>query len=321
MPPFAAPVFSYAYTPAEQVRLLRKWRDEEPGRAIPGKEADRLLLGSWNIANLGDSGQVRADGDIVLIAEILSWFDLIAVQEVKEDLTDLFRVMAHLPGYDAVMTDQTGNDERMVFLYDTARVDRLQLAGEIDIPPAQARYVTLPGTEQRFDGFDRAPYGVAFRCGDAVFTVVNVHLYFGSTSKRSVNRRALECYAVGRWADLRRQRGRAYSQNLVVIGDMNMPAAEPGDEVYDALRKRGLFVPEHQSRIGTTITEGKFYDQMAFFPGDAGRARVASGVFDFDGAVFPDLWDEDHPQDFAAYVRYHLSDHRPIWVQFRTDQG
>ena len=318
MPPFPAPVFGFAYDPAEEIARLRSWRDNEPGRAIPAKRDGRLLLGSWNIANLGDAGQIRADGDIALMAEMLSWFDLIAVQEVKEDLTDLTRILALLPGYDAVFTDQSGNDERMVFLFDTSRVERLRLAGEIDIPPAAQRHIRLPGIEQRFTGFDRAPYAVAFRCGGAVFTVVNVHLYFGSASTRSVNRRALETYAIARWADLRRRRGKAYSANTVVIGDMNMPAVAPGDPVFDALAARGLILPEHQSRIGTTITDGKFYDQLAFFPGGAGAAYVANGVYDFDGAVFPDLWDPDHPEDFAAYVRYHLSDHRPIWVQFET---
>ncbi len=59
---------------------------------------------------------------------------------------------------------------------------------------------------------------------------------------------------------------------------------------------------------------------MAFFPGETGQEFVKSGVFDFDGAVFADLWQNPtrSQADFEAYVRYHVSDHRPLWAQFRT---
>lgn len=319
MPPFPKTDFSFTYDSAEEIARLRQWRDQEPGRAIPAKQSDKLLLASWNIANLGDAEQLRDDADIQVIAELLSWFDIIAIQEVKENLSDFRRIQAALPAsYGAVLSDQAGNDERMVFVFDRERVSRMELAGEVAIPPASQRYITLPITEQKFRGFDRNPFVVAFACGNRQFSIVNAHLYFGTDNTYSKNRRALECYALGRWADLRQSRGRAYSDNVIVIGDMNMPAATPGDPVYDALTKRGLHIPEHQSRIGTTITEGKHYDQLAFLPGDAGSAFVQDGVFDFDGAIFPNLWNdpERDAQDFEAFVRFHISDHRPIWAQF-----
>lgn len=319
MPPFPAPNFSFSFDPATEIAALRQWRDTEPGRAIPAKVANRLLLGSWNIANLGDAEQLRSDDDIAIMAEMIAWFDLVAVQEVKENLADFNRILDTLPaGYDAIFSDQAGNDERMAYIYDSASVRLLRLAGEVAVPPASHRYVKLPGIEQKFRGFDRNPYAVAFEKDGFVVTVANAHLYFGSGSKQSVNRRALETYALGRWADLRRKRGRAYSDNVVVIGDLNMPKTEIGDEIFDALTKRGLHIPKHQSRLGTTITEGKHYDQLAFFPGDAGVAYVADGVFDFDGALFADLWNSRTPAEFEAFMRYHISDHRPIWVQFRT---
>ena len=280
-------------------------------------------MGSWNIANLGDEKQIRSEEDIKVISEILSWFDLIAIQEVKENLRDFEGVMRGLPtSYDAVLTDQAGNDERMVFIYDTSSVSRLELAGEVAIPPSSHRYIKLPTTQQKFRGFDRNPFVVAFKSGTREFTVVNVHLYFGKDNVHSPNRRALECYAIGRWADLRQGRGKAYSDNVVVIGDLNMPAATPGDPMFDALTERGLHIPTHQSRIGTTITDGKHYDQLAFLPGDAGQAFVQDGVFDFDGAVFPKLWNDParDERDFEAFLRYHISDHRPIWAQFDTTQ-
>lgn len=317
MPPFPKPNFQYQFNSETEVNALRIWRDTKEGRAIPPKQDGKFLLGSWNIANLGDEKQRRDTGDIEIISEILSWFDVIAVQEIKENLIDFRWVMNSLPeSYDAVFSDMAGNNERMVFVYDKTRVDRLELAGEIAVPPGSHRHIKLPGIEQKFRGFDRNPFAVAFEVSGGVFTVVNAHLYFGSSSKKSENRRALETYALGRWADLRMKRGDAYSGNTVVIGDLNLPAVKPGDKIYDALVKRGLRIPEHQSVIGTVITGGKYYDQLAFFPAETGDAFIRQGVFDFDGAVFRDLWQQETPKEFDAFVRYHISDHRPIWAQF-----
>ena len=317
MPPFPQPEFPYSFNAASEIAALEQWRDTKPGRAIPPKQDGKFLLGSWNIANLGDDEQRRDTGDIRIIAALLEWFDVVAIQEVKEDLRDFRRIMLALPeSYGAVFSDMAGNNERMLFVYDGARVERLDLAGEIAVAPSAHRYIKLPGIEQKFRGFDRNPFAVAFDVGGGVFTIANAHLYFGSSSRQSENRRALEAYALGRWADLRMKRGDAYSGNTIVIGDLNMPAVEPGDPIYDALVRRGLQVPDHQTSIGTVITGGKYYDQLAFFPDEAGNAFLQQGVFDFDGALFRDLWQQRTPKEFDAFMRYHISDHRPIWAQF-----
>jgi len=53
MPPFPKPSFGYSYHLDAQVEALRRYRDTKPGRQIPRKRADRLLLMTWNVANLG----------------------------------------------------------------------------------------------------------------------------------------------------------------------------------------------------------------------------------------------------------------------------
>lgn len=335
MPPFERPA-DFAYDPDTEIEALRTYRATKPGRNIPQRSDDTLLLASWNIANLGDPGQPRDPQDYKVMAELISWFDIVAVQEVKQDIGAMRQLLAELPpSYDAVLTDTGGNNERLVYLYDSAKVERLELAGEIAVPPKDQRYVRLPGIEQKFRGFDRNPYAVGFRVAGMEVTIANAHLYFGSSSTRSENRRALETYALGRWADLNRKSRHAYTRNVIVIGDLNMPKKEKGDKIYDALTKRGLHLPRHTTRVGSTTGGKTHYDQLAFFPGQAGRSFVASGVFDFDGAVFADLWPADLPEGattaqraaykdevsyFKAFVKYHISDHRLLWARFNPAQ-
>ena len=128
----------------------------------------------------------------------------------------------------------------------------------------------------------------------------------------------METYALGRWADLTGKSALAYTTDVVVIGDLNMPMSQLGDPIFDALTKRGLHVPQHSTRIGSTITNDAHYDQLAFFPGRTSDDFITSGVFDFDGALFSELWQSESQTVFNAYMRYHISDHRILWSQFQT---
>lgn len=126
-------------------------------------------------------------------------------------------------------------------------------------------------------------------------------------------------YAVARWADLRRRSPRAYSRDIVALGDFNLPKAEPGDPIYEALTRRGLHLPKHSTQIGSTIGTDNHYDQVAFFPGETQQEFTGnSGVFDFDSDLFKMLREARSPEEFFAYVRYYVSDHRPLWAEFKV---
>jgi endonuclease/exonuclease/phosphatase family metal-dependent hydrolase len=317
VPPFPKPSFSYSYELPAQLEALRRYRDIKPGRAIPPKAQDRLLLATWNIANLGV--QERRGSDHRLLAEILSWFDLAAIQESNDNPQGIRGIQSQLPDYYRLLfSDAAGNNERLTFLYDSRRVEQLEEVGELAIPPSDLRYIKLSGSEQRFEGFDRNPYLGLFQAGSFTFQLANVHLYWGSDSAIAMNRRRLETFAVARWADLRRRSPYASTPNILTLGDFNLPKSEPGDPIYDELTSRGLQLPRHSTQIGSSIAEVAHYDQIAFFPGPTQDQFTGnSGVFDYDGALFRTLYRNRGQKDFLAYCRYYVSDHRPLWAEFR----
>lgn len=313
---FPEPEFDYVYDLEEEVSALWDYRLNKQGRGIAPKSANRLLVATWNVANLGV--QERREQDYAIIAELVSWFDLVAMQEVDDNLRGLRAILGCLPNeFRVLFSDRAGNNERLAFVYDSTKVKLLEKVGEIGIPVASHRHIKLPGTEQRFRGFDRNPFLAAFEAGGFTFVVVNVHLYFGSDSTYSKNRRSLEAYAVGRWADLRRRSANAYAKDIIALGDFNLPSRNRGDPIYEALTKRGLRLPGHSTRIGSNLRSDKHYDQLAFFPRETGRDFTGKmGVFDFDGALFRTLWDSRSREDFETYMRYCISDHRILWAQF-----
>ncbi|MDQ3758367.1 MAG: endonuclease/exonuclease/phosphatase family protein [Actinomycetota bacterium] len=315
MPPFPKPETDYDYDLEEELKALREHRNL---REIPEKTADRLLIATWNIANFGV--QHRREKDIQLLAEIIGWFDLVAVQEVARSLKHLDQLHELLPdGYRRLISDTGGNDERTAFLFDSEKVDQLELVGRFAVPPADYRHINLDGVEQPFLGFDRTPYIAAFQADAFRFTLASVHLFYGSEAARDVERRALEAYAVARWADLSLDDEEAYARDVIALGDFNLPQVKEGDPIFEALTQRGLKLPPHPSVVGGTSLGGhKHYDQIAFFPGETEEFNQAIGVFDFDNCLFREHWNPAQPAPFLAYCRYYVSDHRPLWAEFKT---
>ena len=105
----------------DKLLLLRSQLD----RQVPAKTAtDTLLLATWNIRSFGDNRRAES---LHYIAEIVSRFDLVAVQEVANNMAGLQKLVALLgPNWDYIVTDSTegtaGGGERMAFIYDRCKV-------------------------------------------------------------------------------------------------------------------------------------------------------------------------------------------------------
>jgi endonuclease/exonuclease/phosphatase family metal-dependent hydrolase len=314
MPSFPRPRFQYTPDVDAEIGRLRQHRQ---ARRVPAKAQDRLLIATWNIANFGE--QRREEPHHRLIAEVLSWFDLVAVQEIKENFGPLEEVVRTVGAQSkCVMSDIAGNGERAAFVYDSQKVTLLEKIGEIALPPKDLKNIKLPGVKQKFAGFDRTPYLAMFQAGQSRFLLVNVHLFFGSDAKKAdIGRRALETFAVARWAQQREKSKFSFTRDIIALGDFNMPKVARSDPIYRALTSKGLHLPQHTSQMGSNLKSDKHYDQIAFFPGATQADFTGNhGVFDFDAVVFPDLWQNRGQVDFNKYVKYYLSDHRPMWIEF-----
>lgn len=321
MPTFPKPKFAYSCDSLAEIQRLRQHKQQ---RAIPAKGEGRMLLATWNIANFG--AQQRRDEHIAMIAEVLSWFDIVAIQETRENFGDLDKVQKTLGApWRLLFSDVAGNDERMVFAYDSSRVKLLEKVGEIAYPVSQLKRIKLKGVKAKHEGFDRSPYLATFSVGSVSFLLVNVHLYWGNMEtaakkKASMERRMLETFAVALWAYDRVKSPFSFTRNVVALGDFNMPKRDESDPVYRALTAKGLHLPEHSSEMGSNLAGDAAYDQIAFFPGETQQYFTGRhGIFDFDQVVFPDLWNGGTgKKNFNTYVKYYLSDHRPMWMEFRT---
>ncbi len=318
-------------------KLIRLQKELEKRKIPPRTVNDTLLLATWNIREFGARRPKygrRIPESFYYIAEIISAFDLVALQEVNENLGDLKKVMNILGGrWSFIATDVTegrsGNSERMAFLYDTRKVSFQNVAGEIVLPETKL----IGGTKQ----ISRTPFLVAFQSGWFRFKLCTVHIYFGAAYGAKFERRVKEIKSIGKFIARRAKEDGDY--NYVLLGDFNV--VSPDCETMSALEGSGFKIPP-EVRYPTNITEDRFYDQIAFKarPGELrlGGSPVNAGIFDYYEAVFKD--DEfDAYKDYIkrtdnSYGRYdverrkkyyrtwrtfQMSDHYPLWVELKID--
>jgi len=323
MPAIEHPGFEFDYDVELEASCIRA---HQLHRNIPERKPNNLLIASWNFANLGDSGQQRSLSDLMLMAEILRPFDLIAVQEIKDDFRQ-FRELLHLlgPDFDYLITDRAGNDERLGFVYHVHRVQRMQMTAELVILPHERPSLKIKQGSKiysvKFSGFSRNPYLCAFRSGQFVFTLANVHIYYGASSGPKYRRRASEVFALAKWAHDRvtSKASRTFDHDIILIGDFNIPKLSAKDTIAQQLKKYGMQPTNHSSYEGTNLDGRHQYDQITFHPGHTQNKFTGNGgVFDFDKVLFPDIWERYPKEDFSQFVRFHISDHRLLWTEWNN---
>ncbi len=136
MPEFPKPEFTVRIDAALETQKLRLHGEK---RGVPSKQDDRLLLATWNVANF--EVQEREAVHLDLIAEMVSWCDVVALQEIRDDLTGLRALRERLPGEWALwFSEASGNDERQAFAFDTRKARVGEKVGKLTIPPARLKH-------------------------------------------------------------------------------------------------------------------------------------------------------------------------------------
>ena len=105
----------------------------------PALKGGSVKIATWNIREFGGTKyKGRSFEELYYIAEIISHFDLIALQEVRKDLKEFLKLKKILgPNWSYIATDVTdgsaGNQERLVFLYNRNKVFFRNIAGELTL--------------------------------------------------------------------------------------------------------------------------------------------------------------------------------------------
>lgn len=284
---------------------------------------DSFHLATWNIRDFGGhrlNPQPRMPEALLYIAEMISAFDLVAVQEVNRDLAAFQSVMRLLgPRWNYIVTDESGNDERLAFVFDTRKITFRHVAGEIVLPAKK-------GVEPI--QFNRTPFLVAFQAGWFKFNICTVHIYYGSDT--DTTRRIQE---IGDISAFFAKRQKNDGETYILLGDFNI--LNPEDATMKALLGHGFIIPPGVSRP-TSVASVHFYDQIALKTESKLVEVRNSGCFRWQDYVYreddlaayqafmPTVTKTGKPAavDIKAYRQWRtwqMSDHLPLWAEIRMD--
>ena len=287
---------------------------------IPSSKLDESInIAVWNIREFGKSD--RKPAAIHYIAEILGQFDLIALVELRDNLSDLGKVLPILgPSWDVVYSDwiedNGGNSERIGYLFDARAVTFNGLAAEVDAPRVKSGQEFLAK-----QSFWRAPYMCSFRSGNFDFIAIATHARWG---KGTAGRQG-ELQMLADWLDARANDKSVEDHDIIVMGDFNTPKMT--DALFHALTSHNLKVPEPllTLKAGDTVLKGSNlghnarYDQILHLPTIPENAITAGGTLNFypDTGIIKKLF----PKENLARDKFsfQLSDHLPVWIQMKTD--
>lgn len=288
--------------------------------AIPGKAVETLLVATWNVRAFGDLTAKWASGPkdspkrdwhaVACIAEVISRFDVVPLQEVRRSTKALRFLLERLgPDWRVIASDVTegaaGNGERLSFLYDSRRVQPSGLVGEIVLPP-------IGEDPQR--QFARTPYFAGFSRAGTELNLASVHVLWGKKAAY----RLPEVTAFAQWMRAWADRLNDWNKNLMVLGDFNLDRI--GDPLYEAFVDTGLWPPTELNTVPRTIFDDDktkhFYDQIAWFSEPDGTPLLEglayarhAGSFDFIPHIMTGLTRNE--------ISWRISDHYPLWAEFR----
>ncbi len=315
-------------------RSLIELRAQLAAEIPPKSVYERLLLATWNIQGLG--GNSRTEESLWYITEVLSSFDLIAIQEVKRRLDDLNRIRELLGDWwEYVVTDPSegdgGNDERLAFLYDKRKVQFGRVAGEVVLAPV----VDAHGNEVPATQFVRTPFIVGFESSWFRFMLTTVHVIWGDNA-RAIPQRVDEIKSVADFLAGRLGQTGTFAKNLILLGEFNIFDAQ--SPAYQAILDAGFTIPDELTSVPATNVgrEPRKYDQIAIqFAEHPNLKPTKAGVFDFFKSAYSDAKlplyrnelrkaDGTLPANPGSYYRNHwrrnqLSDHLVMWVELPID--
>ena len=314
-------------TPPTEVQHDLDALSESLDQQVPAKTHDNLLIATWNIRSFasltrkwtaGENDSPKRDlRGLRTIIEILSRFDVIAIQELTGNLQALRDAMKFLGNsWGFLMTDvnsgDVGNNERLAFLFDRSRLKPSGLAAELVVPDERLNQIRPHALKRQFA---RTPYAVSFQRRQTTFILVTLHVLFGDREAD----RLTELQEIADWMGDWAKRSNRFHHNLLTLGDFNIDrVGSPGHDIFIS---SGLQVPDELLNLPRTIfddpgapNDDKFYDQIAWFATD-NRALIDmeaknGGNFAFLPHVYTDT-------DLSRRsISYRVSDHLPLWLEF-----
>lgn len=293
-------------------RSIRGIRDHL-SKTLPMRNVkDNLLVATWSLRDFG-ARQSPLKESLHYMAEIISHFDLVAIQEAKSDLAlqELRSILGDNWGMvaSAEAPGVMGNRERFAFLFDIRKVALGQAISSI----------VILGAKQ----LARPPYLVEFSIGGSSLLFCTVHIVWGNDEgERVIEIEALVSY-------LAKQQQRSERKDVILLGDFN--ARDANGQELAIVRNAGFVLDPDLQSLATNQTGSSPLDQIAVLSQSRKWQFGRVGVFNPFGYAFRTEQESDYKPEmgegynnagdrshfYATWRTYQISDHLLKWAEIR----
>lgn len=254
----------------------------------------QLLVGSWNVRNLGRKALEtdRAAEVVSVIAE----YDVIALLELRDsEVVDGLLQLLGKEKWSAVFSPLVGtthHKEVYAFLY----------------RPKAAQLLNSSLLDDPNDKWVREPFLAQFRTTQGFdFVAAAVHIVWGDTAKE----RRKEVEALGK--KLQQVQSWSGEGDVLLMGDFNV---EPSDGAWGIARSAGWVPLLEKDGLKSMVGDTHLYDNIWVHSSNTANSEWlgASGAICFDKVLNFGTGSEATKKAIKE-----LSDHRPIWAIFASD--
>jgi endonuclease/exonuclease/phosphatase family metal-dependent hydrolase len=249
-----------------------------------------IKIMSFNIQIFGSSKMAKQDVVHVLI-DIISDYDLIAIQEVRSNTPDpVLMFMSLLPDkYDYILGPREGRSnskEQFLIIYDT---EKFSVHG----------INTWPDLE---DNFERSPLGVYFKTkSNFDFILINNHIQPSDVQNEINSLPKVIDYFEGLWNET----------DILLLGDFNADGQYYDESLLDNIFPESEFNIIITNEYDTTLAESdNTYDRFII---------TGSAIEDYTGNFGVMRFDEMFDFNKMTILPKNVSDHFPIWAEFYID--
>jgi endonuclease/exonuclease/phosphatase family metal-dependent hydrolase len=279
----------------QEAWISAKWVELEGASS-----SESIKIASFNAKRLG-----HGQKDYVLTAQILSGYDLVALEEVmnKEGLKNLVGELKK------IKVDDTQTDWRYIISEPVGRESYKECYAYIwktaktSLNPNS--YYIFPDPE---DHFIREPFIASFKSDKFDFTLIAAHFIFGDSKAA----RRAEAEAM---ADVFRevQDKDTHENDVILMGDFNLPPTDQGwSDMKQIANITWLIRPPDKTTIGDTKMVS-LYDNFWFQTNYVTEFTGHSGVYLFMNDIYDD-------ENRFKEAKDSISDHVPVWGEFSTEK-
>lgn len=306
-------------------RALARLRDlhKQLTNSVPSRIPDsNLLVATWSLYYWASERNTLPETYFYL-SQILSTFDIIALQRIDYDLTKFRKLLKIMgPDWGYVVTDPMIDMLRYAIIYYKPRVEFENISGQIIL----SRIELIDG-----DQFKQAPLLASFKSGNLQFRLCTARFDHSRSfdTKASIEAEKLVKH-------LEHQ-----TENIILAGDFLIHHLD--SPVIKTFRNGGIYLPD-EILHPTSAMNNSYMDLIGFFfkrdQLKLGDSKPNSGSIDFFNSVFrkKDLKVYDriceletdnlkppkknklaYEKHYRDWTRIQISTHLPLWVELKLD--